>query len=349
MDHSIYIIGAGGIVNDAHLPAYALSRFHVGGIYDIHEDRARATANKFDISTIFGTLDSLIDQARPNTVFDVAVPATSVLDVLKKLPVRSNVLIQKPMGSNLEDAFEILELTRTKQQTAAINFQLRYAPSILQARKMIGEGIIGTLCDIEVNVNVYTPWHLWTFLYEASRVEILYHSIHYIDLIRSFCGNPQSVYAKTLKHPDMPQLASVRSTIIMDYGEILRAMIHTNHTHSFGDKHQHAYIKLEGTKGAIRISLRILKNYPLDEADQFEYVCQDERGRGNWESLKIEGSWFPHAFAESMRELMIAIDQGRRPGHSVEDSIYTMACVEAAYQSSEAGGVRLPVFSRQKK
>ncbi len=56
---------------------------------------------------------------------------------------------------------------------------------------MIGKGTIGELCDIEVNINVYTPWDLWDFLFEASRVEILYHSIHYIDLIRSFLGNRQ--------------------------------------------------------------------------------------------------------------------------------------------------------------
>ena len=29
-----------------------------------------------------------------------------------------------------------------------------------------------------------------------------------------------------------------------------------------------------------------------------------------------------------------------RPDNSVEDCIYTMACVEAAYKSSEGGGIR---------
>ena len=51
------------------------------------------------------------------------------------------------------------------------------------------------------------PWHLWDFLAKSSRVEILYHSIHYIDLVRNLLGNPRSVYAKTTKHPSMPQLA----------------------------------------------------------------------------------------------------------------------------------------------
>ena len=50
-------------------------------------------------------------------------------------------------------------------------------------------------------VNVLTPWHLWGWLAEIPRVEIVYYSIHYIDLIRSFLGDPAGVYAKTNKHP----------------------------------------------------------------------------------------------------------------------------------------------------
>src|SRR5690606_34285578 len=108
---------------------------------------------------------------------------------------------------------------------AAVNFQLRYAPFITRAKALINEGVIGEICDIEIIINVYTPWHLWGFLKAASRVEILYHSIHYIDLVRSFIGNPQSVYAKSIKHPKSKDLASVRSAVLLDYGEYCRANI----------------------------------------------------------------------------------------------------------------------------
>ena len=37
----IYIIGAGGIVNDAHLPAYKIAGFNVQGIFDINEAKAK--------------------------------------------------------------------------------------------------------------------------------------------------------------------------------------------------------------------------------------------------------------------------------------------------------------------
>ena len=273
---SIYIIGAGGIVNDAHLPAYKIANFNVAGIYDIDVAKAETTAQKFSIPNVFPILDEMLKHANGNVVFDVALPGSALAEVLQKLPNESSVLLQKPMGDNLQQAKQILNIAREKKQIAAVNFQLRYAPYINAARTIIDQGLIGTLCDIEVNINVFTPWHLWTFLNDLPRVEILYHSIHYVDLVRSFFGNPYSVYAKTVKHPSMPQLASVRTNIIMDYGNQVRANIITNHCHQFGLQNQHAYIKFEGTKGAIKVKLGSLINYPVGVPDEFEFVILEE-------------------------------------------------------------------------
>jgi len=87
---------------------------------------------------------------------------------------------------------------------------------------MIENGEIGELHDIDIKMTVYTPWHLWDFLYDLPRVEILYHSVHYIDLVRLFFGNPVKVFARTIKHPKMQYLSSTKSNIYMDYGEYKR-------------------------------------------------------------------------------------------------------------------------------
>lgn len=336
----IYIIGAGGIVNEAHLPAYRIAGFNVQGIFDIDPGKAKSTADKFSIPSWYATLDEMIAAAPPHSIFDLAVPGSQTIPVLTKLPEGSSVLVQKPMGENYEDARQILWLVRKKKLLAGINFQLRYAPYVLAAKDFIGKGLLGELNDIEVNVNVYTPWHLWDFLAASPRVEILYHSIHYIDLIRNLLGNPRTVYAKTTKHPSMPQLASVRSNIIMDYGDMIAANILTNHCHNYGTPKQQSYIKIEGSKGAIKISFGALIDYPRGSADSFEYVLLEEGRQPQWSEIKVEGSWFPHAFIGSMAQLMLAAEGTiERPDNSVEDCIHTMACVEAAYLSSRQGGI----------
>jgi predicted dehydrogenase len=336
----IYIIGAGGIVNDAHLPAYKIAGYNVQGIFDINIEKAKSTAEKFSIPSVFSSLDEMIAAAPVDAVYDVAVPGSQTIPVLNELPVGSSVLIQKPMGENYEEAKQILKITRHKKLLAAINFQLRYAPYIMAAKDLIMKGLMGEPNDIEVNVNVYTPWHLWDFLAVSPRVEILYHSIHYIDLIRNLLGNPKSVYAKTTKHPSMPQLASVRSNIIMDYGEMIAANILTNHCHNYGTPKQHSYIKMEGSKGAIKINFGALIDYPRGAADSFEYVLLEDDKEPEWKEMKVEGSWFPHAFIGSMEQVLLAANgKIEKPDNSVEDCIHTMACLEAAYKSSEMGGI----------
>jgi predicted dehydrogenase len=149
------------------------------------------------------------------------------------------------------------------------------------------------------------------------------------------------VYAKTTKHPAMPQLASVRSNIIMDYGDMIRANILTNHCHIYGLPKQQSYIKIEGSKGAVKINFGALIDYPRGAADSFEYILMDKDAESKWLEKRIEGSWFPEAFIGSLQQVMLAaegiID---KPDNSVEDCIHTMACVEAAYQSSEQGGIK---------
>ncbi len=336
----IFIIGAGGIVNSAHLPAYKIAGYNVQGIFDIDIEKSTTTAASFDIPKWYNNLDAMLADATSETVFDLAVPGSAMIEVLEKLPEGATVLLQKPMGENFDEANKILKLTRSKKMIAAVNFQLRYAPFIMELRKMLAEGRLGELLDIEVNVNVYTPWHLWDFLFKTERVEILYHSIHYIDLIRSLLGNPKTVYAKTVKHPAMKELASVRSNIIMDYGEMIRSNILTNHCHDYGKGRQQSYMKFEGSKGAVKISFGVLKNYPEGETDKFEYILTENGKNKTWKKKEIDGSWFPHAFIGSMAQVLLSKEGTiNRPDNSVEDCINTMACVEAAYESSRIGGI----------
>ncbi len=337
----IYIIGAGGIVNTAHLPAYLLAGFHVQGICDIDPDKAQATADRFGIKEVFANPSEMLKQLPANAIIDIAVPGPALIPLLEQLPDGSAVLLQKPMGEDLDAAKKILSICMEKKLNAAVNFQLRYAPYILEVKQMISDGLLGEINDIEVNVNVYTPWHIWDFLMALPRVEILYHSIHYVDLVRHILGNPKSVYAKSTKHPSMPALASVRSNIIMDYGDMTRANILTNHCHNYGTPKQKSYIKFEGTKGAVLINFGALINYPRGEADNFEYVFLEDGKEPQWQEKKIEGSWFPHAFIGSMEQLMLSVaGKIAKPDNTVEDCIHTMACTEAAYMSCEKGGIK---------
>jgi predicted dehydrogenase len=339
----IVSLGAGGIVRDAHLPAYKKAGFEVVGMFDLDRAKSSALAKQYGIKEVFSKLQETVTSVPENVIFDVAVPASAIMDILPHLPKGAAVLIQKPMGSNLKEAKAIRDLCRKKQFAAAVNFQMRYAPYVLAAKSLIERGAIGDVHDVEVRLTVNTPWYMWSFFEGIPRVEILYHSIHYLDLMRSFLGEPKGIYAKTVKHPKTQKLSSTRSTIILDYGDTTRANIEANHGHDFGLTHQESYVKWEGTKGAIKAKIGLLLNYPKGEPDAFEYCILEQNKKPRWKSIAVKGSWFPDAFIGSMASLMRYVEGSSKvlPTH-VDDAYKSMALVEAAHRSSDGGGVAIP-------
>lgn len=325
----IVIIGAGGIVNDAHLPAYRLAGLPVAGVFDIDTDRARTLAKKWEIPA-FSTLEEAL--AVENAVYDLALPPAAHLSVLDKIADGSTVLLQKPMGRDLAEATAILRLCRAKHLTAAVNFQLRFAPMMLAAKDAIDRGWLGQLVDTEVHLNLVTPWHLFPFLVGLPRVEIAVHSIHYLDLIRSISGNPTGIHARTMGHPST-DMAQTRTSALIDFADGQRTTLSINHNHDFGRRFQDASFRFEGTDGAVMIKLGLLLDYPEGEPDELWVVNKDDE----WTQVPLKGGWFPHAFIGTMSNLQrFAAGEDETLVTSVEDAWNTMALVEAAFRSAAA-------------
>lgn len=332
----------------AHLPAYAKAAFPVIALADTASGKASDLAREFGVSRSFDSVAEAMAFAPPDAVFDVAVPASQLMTILPLLPKGAAVLMQKPMGETIAEARAIRDLCRDRGLTAAVNFQLRYAPNHLRAVALANAGLLGRLHDIEVQVRTYTPWQLWTFLAKAPRLEILYHSIHYLDLVRAWLGTPRSVYAKTVRNPQTPELAATKTTMILDYGDTTRVFIATNHGHDCGPESQCSFVQWEGTGGAIRMEMGVNLDYPNGRPDTLAYAVRrgnhaPESGHGasdsTWREVPISGNWFPDAFIGSMGALQAYVEGSASELPTSSESAYeTMLAVEAAYRSSERGG-----------
>jgi predicted dehydrogenase len=324
----IVTIGAGSIVVDAHFPAYRKAGFPIAGVYDIDAAKAKSVADKFGVSKLFSSLDEAL---ATDAIFDLATPPGAHRSVLERVPVGSGVLIQKPMGGDLSQATEILKVCRDRKLVAAVNFQLRFAPMMLAVRDALDRKLLGRLVDVEVHLATDTPWGLFAFLKGLPRVEIAVHSIHYLDLIRSFLGDPRGVHAKTIGHP-ASDMAQTRTTAILDYGDEVRSAMSINHNHAFGRKHQAAEFRFDGTEGAAYAKLGLLLDYPRGEPDE---LWIRSKGESVWAEVPLRGSWFPDAFIGRMANLQrFCSGEDTHLIASIEDAWTTMALVEAAFESS---------------
>lgn len=339
----IVVIGAGGIVRAAHLPAYEKAGFPVIGLMDRDAAKVEELAAERGIANTFTDVSSAVRFAPADAVFDVAVPASQLQSILEVLPAGSTVLMQKPMGETLAEARVLREICREKNFIAAVNFSLRYSPTNLAVGELAKAGLLGELHDLEVQTRTYTPWHLWTFLATAPRLEILYHSIHYFDLIRSWLGNPQGVIARTVRNPLSEKLAATKTIAILDYGESKRVFVATNHGHNFGPAHQHSFVQWEGMVGAARISMGLNLDYPVGAPDTLEFAPRGNAAAA-WQSLPVEGNNIPDAFIGTMGALQ-AFAEGSSAvlPSNFEDAYETMALIEALYRSSERAGEPVPL------
>src|SRR6266542_4195276 len=96
-DYGIGIVGCGGIVNYAHLPAYAAHGLRVLACYDLNAETARKTATDHGIPTVYESLDALLADERLEIV-EIAERA---------LAAGKHLLCQKPLAEELPDALPI--------------------------------------------------------------------------------------------------------------------------------------------------------------------------------------------------------------------------------------------------
>jgi predicted dehydrogenase len=328
----IVIVGAGAIVRTAHLPAYGRLGLPIAGLFDVCPEAAGETARQFGGLHVFGTIDEAV--ASRGVVFDLAVPGDQILGVLDRLPDGAAALIQKPMGEDLSAARRILDACRARGLVAAMNFQLRFSPNVLALADLVDGRRLGELTDIEVRVVDRQPWQQWSFLKRARRLEVLYHSIHYLDAIRSIAGEPAGVYCRAVRHTALPDFRDTRSSIILDYGDRIRCSLVLNHTHQHDGRYRASMLKVEGTAGAALLTLGVNLDYPTETPDRLEVAFDG----GAWQSVPLRGSWFTEAFEGPMSNLQrFVAGDDRALVSPVDDAIRTMALVEACYRSSAGG------------
>lgn len=330
----IGLVGAGAIVEYAHVPAYRSAGLPIAGVFDLDPARARSLAGRFGIDRVFSTLDELL--ASPEVgVVDIAVPPWAQPDILRRV-VRAgkHALCQKPFALDPATAAELSTLLETSKTKVAVQQQMRYDEGIAAARSMVQRGWIGEVTAISFDVDISTDWSAWPWLVESDRLEIMYHSIHYLDSIRSILGTPERVFCAAGRRPGQVAAAETRTMSVLLYPGDVRALVHANHENQGGDVS--ATFRIDGADGAIRGTIGLLYDYPDGRPDTLEVFSRTLPTDG-WLAYPVTGRWLPDAFAGPMADLQSWIAGGEPAPTRVEDNLGTLAVVDALYRSIASG------------
>lgn len=331
----VFVIGCGAIVREAHLPAYAMDGVQVGGFFDIEPTRALALASATHGATAHPTLGALVAAcSAADGVYDLALPPQALREAIDAIPEGATALLQKPFGRDLDEATALLAAIERRGIRGCVNLQLRHAPVITALRRLLASGTLGDALDLELRIVCNMPWQNWPFLEALPRMEILMHSIHYLDLCRALFGEPERVWSAAFGHPASPRLADARSTTVLSFAGGRRAVVTTYHHHTAPARHEASHLRVECTHGTAVARLGVNLNYPEGLPDTLEWSADGAA----WQPVALEGNWFPHAFRGPMREAQrAAADAAFVPATSFRDAWRTMALVETCYRSAARG------------
>jgi predicted dehydrogenase len=336
----IAIVGAGAIVDVAHLPAYRAAGLDVAGIHDHHPGRAAEVAERHAVPRVYASLDELLADDRVEVV-DVAVTASAQPEIVRRvLESGRHVLAQKPFAPDPATGLALVELAEARGLGLVVNQQLRFEEGMVAAHRMIELGWIGDVTAMSITVNIWTEWTAWPWMLQVPRLEVMVHSIHYHDVVRWFLGEPALVFSVAGRTPGQAPAAETRSVTTSSYASGAVSVIHANHENGQGDNL--AAFRIDGSRGAIRGTLGLLYDYPSGRPDTLELNSAVLPTDG-WVPYPVGSRWVPDAFLGPMASLLRSIATGSVSRSSGRDNLGTLRQIERIYTSMETGmAVRVP-------
>ena len=329
IDYGIAFVGCGGIVNYGHIPAYKASGFQMIGGYDINHEAAEKTVRTHGLAKVYGSLDEVLLDPLVQIV-DIAVMPWNQKDIVAEaVKARKHLLCQKPFSEEYTAAVQMTRLAQQAGLKIAIHQQFRWSSIIRAARALITEGWLGDILDVQVQVSIHTPWDMWPWLASQPRLEVLFHSIHYLDSLRFLFGDPILVTSRHTKHPTQQSKGETKTITIWEYPnglQILIAVCHFDWSPGLC-----SIFRVLGTDGWIDGTIGTNYDYPTGRNDTITFASRTHTTRNF--SVTLPDKWIPDAFYGPMASLMEAIQTGGEPVTSAQDNLGTLRVVEAAYRS----------------
>ncbi len=195
-------IGAGFIMDECHLVAYRNAGLNPVAIASRRTDRASLVAARHGIPRVHGSYrELLVDPAVE--VVDVAVPPDVLLEVIREVVHHGDhvrgVLAQKPLGVNYRQALEIVRLCDSAGIMLAVNQNMRYDQSVRACKTLIERGELGESVLGTIEMRAIPHWMPWQ--QRLGWVTLRIMSIHHLDTLRFWFGDPQRVFASTRPDP----------------------------------------------------------------------------------------------------------------------------------------------------
>ena len=338
------LVGAGFIVRDCHLVAYAEAGFRTVGITSRTRSTAEEVAAARGVPRVYDDVDALLDDPEVDVV-DVAVPPQAQPRVIERIvnhprKVRG-ILAQKPLAMSLDDAKRIVSECRRAGIALQVNQNMRYDQSVRALKGLLEAGVLGEPVLATIDMRAIPHWMPWA---EGGRsLSTFIMSIHHLDTFRYWLGDPERVLASTrpdprtkFRHADGVNLYILEfesGARASSWDDVWAGPVREGAAADIGIRW-----RVEGTKG-LALGTIGWPGWPERTPSTIDWSTTAD---GVWHRPRWPEAWFPDAFAGPMAGLMRAIEGGTEPDISGRDNLRTVALCEAVLRGAHEHRVTVP-------
>ena len=172
------IIGLGRIAESAHIPALlAIEGVQITAVCDIDHKALTTLAGRYGISERYVDAAEMAAASTCDCVFVLTRPHDAHASISRMmLRHGKDVLCEKPMATNLDDARQLVDLAKETSRILMIGFNRRFMPLVRQAKSLF-TGRRLEVCKISHTAS-------------SRRTNTLLDNPHAIDLMRYFIDSP---------------------------------------------------------------------------------------------------------------------------------------------------------------
>jgi predicted dehydrogenase len=334
-DVGIGVVGAGFIVRDCHLVAYGQAGFKVVGITSRTESTAREVAALRGVPKVYPSVEALLGDPAVEVV-DVAVPPADQTGMIKRIlehPARRvrGILAQKPLAMTYGEAREIVEGCEAAGVRLQVNQNMRYDQSVRALKALAGSGALGEPVLATIAMRAIPHWMPWA---EGGRsLATFIMSIHHLDTLRYWLGDPVRVLASTRPDPrtgaKFPHDDGI-NLYILEFANGARASswddVWAGPAREGAGSDININWRFEGTEG-LALGTIGWPGWPERVPSTLDYSTV--RDAGTWHRPRWSEAWFPDAFAGTMGGLLRALETDTEPDIPGRDNLKTVALCEA--------------------
>jgi predicted dehydrogenase len=341
----IGVVGAGFIVRDCHLVAYAEAGFRVVGITSRTIERAEEVARLRGVPRVYPSVEALLDDPSVEVV-DVAVPPAEQSGVIDQILAHGRsirgILAQKPLAQDGSEARRLVGACDAAGVVLQVNQNMRYDHSVRTVRHLIDRGVLGDPVLATIEMRAIPHWMPWAR--DGRSLSTFIMSIHHLDTLRYWLGDPVRVLASTRPDPrtTFPHEDGI-NLYILEYASGARASgwddVWSGPAREGAGSEIGIRWRFEGTKG-LALGTIGWPGWPAKVPSTLDYTTETDQGE--WHRPRWPEAWFPDAFAGTMAGLLRALETGSDPDIPGRDNVNTIALCEAV--RTAASGHRVVQF-----